>query len=220
MTGRRVAALVWDMDGTLLDSRVAVTGAFRQAALDLSGRRWSADEVVAAYPIGPPSQILGHLLGGTATVADEQVYLHELDGRLAEVVVHDGVREVLEEVARDGVAMAVFTGGGQAAAEAMLGAVGLSGHFATIVGGDVAGRPKPAPDGVLLACQRLGVAPVDAAYIGDSPLDLEAARRSGALAVAAGWGHLYDPGAPYDVLARAPGDVRALLAPAETGPTG
>jgi len=72
-------------------------------------------------------------------------------------------------------------------------------------------RPKPWPDGIEQACRELGVAPGDAAYVGDAPNDLEAARRSGALAVAAGWGHQFRPDEPADLVAPTPGDLLALL---------
>ena len=49
-----------------------------------------------------------------------------------------------------------------------------------VVGRDAGLRPKPAPDGLLTACDRLGVAPADAVMIGDSTWDLEAARAAGA----------------------------------------
>jgi phosphoglycolate phosphatase-like HAD superfamily hydrolase len=55
------------------------------------------------------------------------------------------------------------------------------------------------------------VAPSDAAYVGDATNDLEAARRSGARAVAAAWGHLYKPGEPADVVLDDPRDLLTLV---------
>jgi phosphoglycolate phosphatase-like HAD superfamily hydrolase len=50
------------------------------------------------------------------------------------------------------------------------------------------------------------------AYVGDAPVDLQAARRSGAIAVAAGWGHLYSPDEPADLVAARPNDLLELVA--------
>jgi phosphoglycolate phosphatase/AHBA synthesis associated protein len=55
----------------------------------------------------------------------------------------------------------------------------------------------------------LRVEPRCAGYVGDSPLDLEAARRSGARAIASAWGHLYISDAPSDVVVRSGGDADA-----------
>lgn len=100
----------------------------------------------------------------------------------------------------------MFTGASRAAARQLLAAVDLLRFFPVVVGGDDVSRTKPAPDGILRACV-LGVAATVVAYVGDSPLDLEAARRSGAVAVAAAWGHLFDAEAPCDMAARAPQDI-------------
>ena len=81
-----------------------------------------------------------------------------------------------------------------------------------MVGSDEVARPKPEPDGIIEACARVGLQVTDAAYVGDSMRDLEAARRSGALAVAAAWGHEHDGSAPADLVARTPGDLLALVA--------
>jgi phosphoglycolate phosphatase-like HAD superfamily hydrolase len=90
----------------------------------------------------------------------------------------------------------VFSGASVRACRILLGRADLLSFFSVIVGGDEVEIPKPAPDGIHLACERQRVTPSDAAYVGDAPNDLEAARRSGALAVAAAWGHEYRPGEP------------------------
>jgi HAD superfamily hydrolase (TIGR01509 family) len=83
--------------------------------------------------------------------------------------------------------MAVFTGASSQAAHMLLKETGLLEHFGVVVAGDQVDRQKPHPDGVLRACERLGVPAQAAAYVADAPIDLEAARRAGALPIAAGW---------------------------------
>src|SRR2546422_557820 len=58
-----VLAVVFDMDGTLFDSTACVTAAYRDAVVAAGGPSYTATEIVAAYPLGPPARILGHLLG-------------------------------------------------------------------------------------------------------------------------------------------------------------
>ena len=97
------------------------------------------------------------------------------------------------------------------ACQILLEACDLAPFFQVILGADEVARPKPAPDGIEEACRRLGVGPGQAAYIGDAPYDLEAARRSAALAVAAGWGHMYRSEIPADVVLQRPADLIDLI---------
>ena len=207
-------ALVFDMDGTLIDSTQAVTSAYRQAVLQGGGRNYEPGAIVAAYPVGPPLAILTHLLGRAAGEADLLAYHTSLAGLTDLVGVYPGIRDALGDLQAANVPLAVFTGGSSRAARIILGGTGLARHFAVVVGGDEVARPKPEPDGVKLACDMLGVELKDAGYVGDSPLDLEAARRSGARAIASAWGHLYMADAPSDVAVSHPRELLRLVQPA------
>jgi HAD superfamily hydrolase (TIGR01509 family) len=209
MAGLR--ALVFDMDGTLIDSTEAVTTAYRDAVLRRGGRRYDAGEIVGAYGLGPPLAILTHLLGRSADDADLGAYHTFLAELVGLVVVYPGIREALGDLRAAAVPLAIFTGASSRAAHVVLAGTDLAEYFAVVVGGDQVARPKPAPDGVELACRRLGVEPRSAGYVGDSPLDLEAARRSGARAIASAWGHLYVPDAPSDVTVSDPRELLALV---------
>lgn len=80
-----------------------------------------------------------------------------------------------------------------------------------LIGGDQVARPKPAPDGILLAAEELGIDPVDVAYVGDSPLDLRAATSAGSHSAAAAWGHMYDQAERADVVLSGPLQALDLL---------
>jgi phosphoglycolate phosphatase/AHBA synthesis associated protein len=195
-------AVIWDMDGTLIDSTQVVTDAYIGTVAALGGPPTTAEAVVAAYPLGPPAILLGHLLGRATTPVDVAAYLTRLRAGAASAPPYPGIEATLEGL-RPRVQLGVFTGANHESAMILLEATGLAGHFGVVVGGDEVERVKPAPDGVLAACRALGVAPARAAYVGDSPSDLGAARASGAKAFAAAWGHLYRPEEPADhVLAR------------------
>lgn len=71
--------------------------------------------------------------------------------------------------------------------------------------------PKPAPDGVLTACARLGVQPAHALFLGDTVNDIAAGRSAGVLTVGAGWGFVGS-----DTLRRAGADV-VLVEPHQVG---
>jgi HAD superfamily hydrolase (TIGR01549 family) len=208
---RRPAAVVFDMDGTLVDSSLVVPNAYVRVVGELGGRTYRPEEVVAAYGVGPPVALLTHLLGRPATSEDVAHYHRTLGGSAGGILVYPGVAEMLAALAGR-VPMAVFTGADTQACVTVLRAAGLLERFDAVLGSDEVDRPKPHPDGIVEVCRRLGVQPVDAAYVGDSPRDLEAARRSGALAVAAAWGHEYVPGEPADMVIEDPGDLVKLLA--------
>jgi phosphoglycolate phosphatase-like HAD superfamily hydrolase len=84
--------------------------------------------------------------------------------------------------------------------------------FSTVRTPSGGGRGKPAPDPILLALTDLGVDPADAVYVGDMPVDQEAAHRAGVPYVHAGWGYGC-PGAPSAVVAESPKDLLKLLSP-------
>jgi HAD superfamily hydrolase (TIGR01549 family) len=208
---RKAAAVIFDMDGTIFDSTSCVTSAYRDTILAGGGEQHSPDAIVAAYSLGPPSALLAHFLKRPASAADHATYLAALRKYATDIVVYEGVHDLLASLASNNVPIRIFTGASGAAARQLLGATNLLPFFPVVVGGDEVERSKPAPDGILRACELLGVRPVGTAYVGDSPLDLEAAQRSGAVSVAARWGHLFEPAAPCDFLANEPRDVLTLV---------
>jgi HAD superfamily hydrolase (TIGR01509 family) len=203
-------AVVWDMDGTLIDSSTVVPDAYIAAIRRLGGPTLTREAIVAAYSLGPPATMLAHLLGRASTDADVQEYLTGLCAGAAGARPYPGIETTLERL-RGRVELGVFTGASHSSALILLEAAGLADRFGVVVGGDEVEQQKPAPDGVLLACKSLRVNPASAAYVGDSPSDLQAARSSGARAFAAGWGHLFSPEEPADLVLDRPEELLDLL---------
>jgi HAD superfamily hydrolase (TIGR01509 family) len=203
-------AVVWDMDGTLIDSSTVVPDAYIAAIRRLGGPTLTREAIVAAYSLGPPAIMLAHLLGRASTDADVQEYLTGLRAGAAGARPYPGIEPTLERL-RGRVELGVFTGASHTSALILLEAAGLAARFGVVVGGDEVEQQKPAPDGVLLACKSLRVNPASAAYVGDSPSDLQAARSSGARAFAAGWGHLFSPEEPADLVLDRPEELLDLL---------
>jgi phosphoglycolate phosphatase/AHBA synthesis associated protein len=91
--------------------------------------------------------------------------------------------------------------------------VPLGHFFDVVVGGDEYERQKPAPDGLLVALDRLGAPAADAAYVGDSPYDMSAARAGGLFAVGVTWGRIHrrEALADADVIVDSAGELLAVL---------
>lgn len=202
-----VVQLVWDMDGTLLDSTLVVPEAFIAAVNELGGSRPDHEQVVAAYSLGVPEVILAHLLDRPLSTGDSEAYYRRLHGAVLRP--YPGVATTLAALRAARHKVVVFTGAAVRGAHILLEAAGV--EVDVLVGGDLIEHPKPAPDGLYLAAQLLGVEATELAYVGDARVDLMSARAAGACAIAAGWGHLYDSAAPADLTLTRPQDVLALL---------
>ncbi len=203
----RARQLVWDMDGTLLDSTAAVPAAYVTAVRRLHGPELTPAQVVASYSVGPPEVLLAHLLGRTLAAGESEAYYAELSG--VSVQPYPGVAGVLAALRARRHRVAVFTGASTRAATMLLAAAGVA--VDVLVGGDEVANPKPAGDGLILMAQRLGIAPGDLAYIGDSPVDLRAAAAVGSVGAAAAWGHQYSRAESADVTLASPDEALALL---------
>jgi HAD superfamily hydrolase (TIGR01509 family) len=199
--------LVWDMDGTLLDSSVAVPAAFVATVRRLGGPPVTPEQVVASYPIGPAEALLPHLLGRELVAGEPEAYYEELAG--VSIRPYGGIAEVLGALRSRGHRLAVFTGASYRAAAMLLTGAGIDPDV--LVGGDEVRQPKPAGDGLVLAARRLGISASAIAYIGDAPNDMGAARAAGSLSVAAAWGHQYDTAVPADITLATPADALALV---------
>ena len=198
------------MDGTLIESSEVIPRAYMAAVEAAGGPAPSAQQVVDAYSVGPPAAMLTHLLGRNCSQQELDDYHVRLTSMARHVGVYPGIHETLQALSGR-VKLAVFTGASLRACRILLDASNLLSRFEVLVGGDDVPRPKPAPDGIHLACRRLGVDSSSSAYVGDSPNDLEAARRSGAIAIAAAWGHQYRADAEADRVFEHPSGLLALI---------
>lgn len=195
------------MDGTLLDSTGVVPDAFVAAVAELGGVQVDREQVVAAYSLGVPEVMLEHLLGRELEAAEAEAYYRRLLD--APVTPYAGIAETVAQLRRSGHLIVVFTGASARAATTLLASAGI--EVDLLIGGDQIDHPKPAPDGIFLAAERLQRRPGELAYVGDAPTDLRAAKAAGALSVAAAWGHLYDADEPADVALATPREVFALV---------
>ena len=176
------AALLFDLDGTLVDTDHLHHAAFA-AILAERGETLSMDdyrthimghpnaEITARYFQGEPD-------GGAAIAARKEAMFRASLAASVEPVA--GIGALLDWADAAGIGLAVVTNAPRENAEAMLAAAGLAGRFATLVIGDECARAKPDPLPYQEAMRRLGVAPSDAVAFEDSRSGLRAARGAGA----------------------------------------
>ena len=182
-------AILFDLDGTLIDSIELILGAARHAFTGFEGRAPSDEEWRAG--IGRPLQtVLREFASDDAEVA-------RLFGRYREYQLehHDrlirpyaGILDVVRRLAEAGHPMALVTSKSDWMAEKAMVLVGLDRYIPTIVGCDTCVNHKPHPEPVERALALLGVPAGRAIFVGDSPHDIESGRAAGVATVGVAWG--------------------------------
>lgn len=186
--GRPPRALLFDLDGTLIDS-IQLLLESMQHAFDGRLRAPTRDEWVAG--IGTP---LRTQLAEWCT-SDEEAeglvtrYREYQDHHLERLTTpYPAVLDILAWARTEGHPTAIVTSKGRGMTARSLDHVGLSALFDTVVTYEETARHKPQPDPVLLALDRLDAAPDRALFVGDSPHDMHAGRAAGVKTAAALWG--------------------------------
>ena len=184
--------VAFDLDGTLADTAPDLTAALNHALGQLGRTAVPAEAV--RHMVGHGARAL--LQKGLAATGDANEALVEqgfpifLDHYQAHIAdgsrPYAGVEQALDLLAGQGVALAICTNKLEGLARRLVDAIGWSGRFAAIVGGDTLPQRKPDPAPVLAAIQRAGGG--RAAFVGDSISDTDAARAAGVPCVAVTFG--------------------------------
>jgi pyrophosphatase PpaX len=196
-----VRAVLFDLDGTLIDTIELIRVSFRHATKTVLGE--ALPDALTMANVGQPLRTqFEELAPGRA---DELVSAYREFNRAHHdemAKAYPGTVEVLEAIAARGIPMGVVTSKGTEGATRGLELFGLTGFFEVIVSADDVPIHKPDPYPLRAAAGLLGVPLEYCVYIGDSPHDMQAAVSGGAIAVAALWGaftkrDLLEPGPPF-----------------------
>jgi pyrophosphatase PpaX len=185
----RPFALLFDLDGTLADSVALILGAFRHAFVTHMGEVPHDEAWIAGMGTPLLTQLRGLVRDEAlvepmlATYREFQVAYH--DQLLRE---YEGVRDTLALLHEHGHPMALVTSKANEGAHRALRHLGIERYVSEVVGLDSCQRHKPDPEPVLIALDRLGYAPREAIFLGDSPHDIAAGNAAGVTTVAALWG--------------------------------
>lgn len=220
---RSIKCVIFDLDGTLIDSRLDLVHSVN-AALRHIGRPGLPDDVIASY-VGDGAPILiQRALGGEA-VPDEvvrtglQFFLsYYREHKLDHTTVYDGVKEALAVLQRpsngDRRKLAVLSNKPVVPSRAIVEALGLRSFFVQIYGGNSFATKKPDPEGARRLLDEIKVLPEETMIVGDSHVDVETGRNAGLWTMGVTYGfapHTLESAQP-DVLVDTPQEMAELFA--------
>jgi pyrophosphatase PpaX len=190
----RFPVVLFDLDGTLIDSGPIILASMHHAVQTVLGREIASEELAAT-------------VGGQGLVAQMQA----LDaGRVDDLVeayrahnepLHEtleaftGMLEVLASLRAQGRKLGIVTAKRHRTVGLAFDRLPWLGEqFDVVIAHEDTERHKPEPEPVLAAIKHLGAEPSAAAYVGDSPFDIRAAKAAGAFAIGVGWGGIHSAG--------------------------
>lgn len=195
-----VAAVLFDLDGTLADSAPDLALALNM----IRARRGLAP--VPAEELRPyaSSGARGLLHRGLDVTAEDPRYPELREAFLANyasclathTVLFDGVSPLLDALEARGLVWGIVTNKHMRFTAPVVAALGLATRARTVVAGDTTPHPKPHPAPLLHAAQALGVAPARCLYVGDDLRDVEAGNAAGMATIVAGYGYMGVGGDP------------------------
>lgn len=184
--------VLFDLDGTLVDSLRVTFEGFNHAFTRFGGREHSPQEILAHFGPGE-TKIFERVVGAEHAENATRAYFEYTRARMHDAPLFPGVAELLQECERQGLGIAIVTGRGRESTALILRHHGLAERFAKIVCHEDVGSSKPSPEGIQMALATLGIAPENAIYVGDMWVDIRAAHRAGCRAISAAWDSAYDP---------------------------
>jgi pyrophosphatase PpaX len=182
--------VLFDLDGTVIDSGAIILASMRHAAKEVLGAEPPDEELMAAVG-GPGLEAQMHALAPERVDELVTVYRAHNEPLHEGLVCCAGIDEVLVRLKDEGRRLGIVTAKRRQTVELAFDQVPLAHLFETVVGGDETERHKPDPEPLLLALERLDARPEEAAYVGDAPFDVKAAKAAGLFSVAVTWGGIH-----------------------------
>jgi pyrophosphatase PpaX len=210
----RYDPVLFDLDGTVVDSGAIILASLRHATQTVLGRTIPDEQLLAT--VGG-SGLVSQMRDFDEALTDElvRVYTEHNKPLHAELAACDGMIGLLEELRDDGRRLGIVTAKRRATVELAFERVPIGHLFDVVVAGDETDRQKPHPEPLLRALAQHGPPMNSAAYVGDSPYDIQAAKAGGLAAIAVTWGRIHkrerlEQEAPDDVVDTTE-ELRAVL---------
>lgn len=210
----RYPTVLFDFDGTLVDSGAIILSSFKHAARTVLARDVEEEQIAAL--VGG-SNLHDQMRVLDADRVEELVHAYREHNRPLhdELEAFPGVEDLVEELASQGRKLGIVTAKGRQTVDLAFRVLDLERHFDVVVTADMTKRHKPDPEPVETALELLGSRPSEAAFVGDSPYDIESGKAAGVFAIGVTWGKIHpaerllDAGA--DVLVHTPEELLGVL---------
>ncbi|MES2304697.1 MAG: HAD-IA family hydrolase [Gemmatimonadota bacterium] len=184
-----IQTVLFDLDGTLLDSVDLIVDSYHHTLAAHSLTPMTRDEILAGLGTTLYA-VFGRMTDDPATIAAWVATYREynLAHHDARARAYPGAVEMVRRIAAAGHRLGLVTSKNRGGAERGLRLMGLEGVMEVIVGADDVVKPKPDPEPVLLALERLGESAETTIFVGDSHHDIYSGRAAGVLTAGVTWG--------------------------------
>jgi pyrophosphatase PpaX len=186
----RYPTVLFDLDGTLVDSGAIILASFKHAARTVLARDIEEEQIAAL--VGG-SNLHDQMRVLSPAHMDELVRVYREHNRPLhdELQAFEGVEELMETLSEQGRKLGIVTAKGRQTVDLAFGVLSLERYFDAVVTADMTDRHKPDPAPVLKALELLASEPANAAFVGDSPYDVAAGKAAGVFTVAVSWGKIH-----------------------------
>jgi len=187
----RCDPVLFDLDGTVVDSGAIILASLRHATQTVLGETIPDERLLAT--VGG-SGLASQMRDFAPDRVDElvRVYTEHNTPLHAELAACDGMLELLTDLKAEGRRLGIVTAKRRKTVQLAFDTLPLERLFDVVVAGDETERQKPHPEPLLRALAQLDARASTAAYVGDSPFDIQAAKAGGLTAIAATWGRIHD----------------------------
>jgi pyrophosphatase PpaX len=210
----RYPTVLFDLDGTLVDSGAIILASFKHAARTVLARDVEEEQIAAL--VGG-SNLHDQMRVLSPAHVDELVRVYREHNRPLhdELEAFEGVEELMETLSRQGRKLGIVTAKGRQTVDLAFAVLSLERYFDAVVTADMTERHKPDPAPVLKALELLESERADAAFVGDSPYDIAAGKAARVFTVAVSWGKIHPEErlleAGADVLVHSPTELLDVL---------
>jgi pyrophosphatase PpaX len=210
----RYPTVLFDLDGTLVDSGAIILASFKHAARTVLARDVEEEQIAAL--VGG-SNLHDQMRVLSPAHVDELVRVYREHNRPLhdELEAFEGVEELVKTLSEQGRKLGIVTAKGRQTVDLAFAVLSLERYFDAVVTADMTDRHKPDPAPVLKALELLESEPADSAFVGDSPYDITAGKAAGVFTVAVSWGKIHPEErlleAGADVLVHSPKELLDVL---------
>jgi pyrophosphatase PpaX len=183
--------IIFDLDGTLVDSFELIVASFNFAAGRFLQRKLSSEQVMNIPGRTLEDQLANYVPENAVPIMVERYHKFFARHFNPRSSIFPGIRNLLFNLQRRGIKLALYTGACKRTTETVLIQSGLSRFFTTLVTCEDIIAPKPDPEGLRIAIKAIGADSNRTVYIGDHPNDIKASRSAGAKTGAAFWGQTH-----------------------------